>query len=254
MELTTLGCFGGEAHGRHSSGFLIDGTILLEAGSVTTTLSGEEQLAVTHILISHAHLDHTKELIFLVDNLYIRGVRNVRLLGIPAVVEQLRLHLFNDQLWPDFTRIPREGKPILLIEELVEGAENQVAHLTVTPVLVTHTVPASGFIIRSGSSVVVYTGDTGPTTEIWRRARAIPDLTAVIVETSFPDERRALALESGHLTPALLAIELDKLGRPEVPVHIAHMKPAFVERITAELAALGDPRIVPLVQDKTYHF
>lgn len=254
MEMKVLGCYGGESHGQHASGFLINGRMLLEAGSVTSALPEEVQAHITHILISHAHLDHTKELIFLVDNFYIGGVRNVRLMGIPQVMNQLRAHLFNDQLWPDFTRIPAGGDPILLIEELGEGVEAQVDGLAITPVPVSHTVPASGYIIAEGSSALVYTGDTGPTEELWRRASLRRDLKAVLAEASFPNEMEELALESGHLTPRLLAAELAKLGRPEVPVFVAHMKPAFVESITRQLLALDGWRITPLIQGGTYRF
>lgn len=254
MNIGVLGCYGGESHGQHASGFLINGKILLDAGSVTSTLSDEDQCAITHILISHAHLDHTKELIFLVDNFFIHGIRNVRLMGIPEVMTQLRRHLFNDQLWPDFTKVPDGCDPILLIEELREGHDNSVDDISVIPVMVSHTVPASGYILRSDDSSIVYTGDTGPTEEIWTRAREMDDLKAVIVETSFPDEKKDLAIESGHLTPSLLAVELGKLGRPEVPVFVAHMKPAFVEQITRQLSALNGFRIAPLIQGGTYSF
>ncbi len=170
-----------------------------------------------------------------------------------ALLRRIDIHLFNDQLWPDFTKIPGTA-PTMLIEELAEGKETKVGHLSVIPVRVSHTVPASGFIIKSGSAVIAYTGDTGPTEELWRRAAKFKNLKAVIAETSFPDERRALALESGHLTPALLASELDKLGRPDVPVFISHMKPAFVEQISRQILSLDGYRVTPLMQGGTYSF
>jgi cAMP phosphodiesterase len=254
IELRVLGCYGSESHGQHSSGYLLNGRVLLEAGSVTTGLPDKEQLEITHILISHAHLDHTKELIFLVDNFFNYGGRQLRLMGIPEVMDQLREHLFNDQVWPDFTRIPRGGEPVIQIEEMTESAENRVVELKVVPVRVNHIVAASGFIFRSKGSAMVYSGDTGPTKEIWRLARDIPELKAVIVETSFPDEQRELALESGHLTPALMLEELGKLSRPEVPVYVAHMKPVFADRIVEQLSALEGYSITPLEQGKTYLF
>jgi cAMP phosphodiesterase len=254
MEIRILGCYGGELNGQHSAGFLIEGNILLEAGAVTSALNEAEQLAITHIILSHAHLDHTKELTFLVDNFFIHDVRSIRLMGIPDVMEQMSRHLFNDQLWPDFTRIPKTGNPTLIIENLDEGKEHRADGLTVLPVRTNHTVPAAGFLIRKGSSVVLYSGDTGPTEELWRRAREVADLKAVLVECSFPDERRELALESGHLTPSLLAAELEKLGRPEVPIYITHMKPAFVDQIQAQLAGQRRFTGIPLVQGNTYSF
>ncbi len=75
-----------------------------------------------------------KELIFLVDNFFTHNVGNVRVMGIPEVMTQLRKHLFNDQIWPDFTKLPKDGTPILVIEELEEGVSNIVGDLEVTPV------------------------------------------------------------------------------------------------------------------------
>jgi glyoxylase-like metal-dependent hydrolase (beta-lactamase superfamily II) len=63
-----LGCQGGSAPARHLPGLLLDGTVLLEAGSVTSTLSLAEQLEIRHVLLSHAHLDHTGGLAYLADN------------------------------------------------------------------------------------------------------------------------------------------------------------------------------------------
>lgn len=57
----------------------------------------------------------------------------------------------------------------------------------------------------------------------------------MIVETSFPNDELELARVSKHLTPALLAHELRKVGRPDVPVYVYHMKPRFRDRITEEL-------------------
>jgi hypothetical protein len=45
MKLRVLGCQGGSAPSRHLPGLLLDGTVLLEAGSVTSTLPLDEQLA-----------------------------------------------------------------------------------------------------------------------------------------------------------------------------------------------------------------
>lgn len=43
--------------------------------------------------------------------------------------------------------------------------------------------------------------------------------------------------QAGHLTPGMLTKELDKLDKPEVPVKIFHMKPQYLEEISAELAS-----------------
>jgi len=66
-----------------------------------------------------------------------------------------------------------------------------------------------------------------------------------------PERDGVARAASGHLTPSLLARELEQLGRPEVPVYIYHMKPPHVEAIAEELAGLGG-RLEMLHQGRTY--
>ena len=69
MLLEILGCHGGSVPKRRLPSFLINGHVLLEAGSVTSALPLGAQAGIEHVLISHAHLDHTVGLAFLVDNI-----------------------------------------------------------------------------------------------------------------------------------------------------------------------------------------
>ncbi len=69
MEIRVLGCHGSQLPGYGLTGFLIDATTLLDAGAVTSVLTLEEQIRVDHILITHAHLDHIRELSSLADNI-----------------------------------------------------------------------------------------------------------------------------------------------------------------------------------------
>jgi 3',5'-cyclic-nucleotide phosphodiesterase len=121
--------------------------------------------------------------------------------------------------------------------------------LTVVPIMVNHTVPACGFIVHDGEGALVFSGDTGPTDRLWEVARGLGDVRAVIVETSFPDRLEALAAASGHLTPGLLARELDKM--PPCPVWVYHIKPMFYDETVEELDKL-DGR-VRVLQDGEIH-
>lgn len=253
MIVRVAGCYGSEMPGFHSAGFLVNGGLLLEAGTATSTLTWEEQTAVTDVCVSHIHLDHVKELAFLLDNRAGRARQPLVVSGIAEVVAGLRRHLFNDRLWPDFTRIPSRREPALAYRVIPEGRYSRVGGLSVKPVRVNHPVPATGFILREPGTSVLYTGDTGPTSAIWKAARRLRDLKAVIVECSFPCGLEDLALASGHLTPALLERELDLGGRPEVPVYLYHMKPLHLPAIAAELAGMRR-RVEMLQQGRTYTF
>ena len=55
--------------------FLLNGTLLLDAGTVASKLSLSEQGQIRHIILSHLHFDHIKELPTLADNLSERDER-----------------------------------------------------------------------------------------------------------------------------------------------------------------------------------
>jgi cAMP phosphodiesterase len=254
MIVKVGGCFGSELPGYHSAGFIVNDRLLLEGGTVTSTFSLREQAGITDICVSHIHLDHVKELAFFVDNISGRNSRPVVLAGVEDVIAGVRRQLFNDQLWPDFSRIPSPEHPLISYRVIPEGRFSRVAGLSVKPVRVNHPVPTTGYIIREPGVTIAYTGDTGPTGAIWRAARGLRDLKAVIVEASFPNAMEELAIASGHLTPALLERELAQLRRPEVPVYVVHMKPIYAEQIATELGYIRDRRIEMMHQGRSYTF
>src|SRR5262245_60509479 len=242
MKLRVLGCQGGSAPARHLPGLLLDDTVLLEAGSVTSTLSLSEQLGIQHVLLSHAHLDHTAGLAYLADNRCCHRVSSgngqpLIVASVTPVVEDLRGHFFNDRIWPDFSVIPTARDPIVRLRALEPGVPVPIGdHLTAIPVPVHHTVPTVGFIVHDQAGALVFSGDTGPTDRLWEVARDLGNVRAVIVEASLPNRLRALAEVSGHLTPSQLVRELDKM--PPCDVFVYHIKPMFHDETVADLDAL----------------
>ena len=211
-----------------------------------------EQVEIEYALITHAHLDHTLGLAFLTDTLaMVAPDRRVTVASIAPVVESLRVHTFNDALWPDFTTIPTGANPVLGFRTLAEEVEARVSTLCVTPVPVEHTVPTTGFVIHDGETGFVYSGDTGPTQQLWRVAREVGGIKAIIVETAFPNRLHALAKVSGHLTPDMLRREIDKMPF-DVPIWVYHIKPQLFQETAEELANIDPTRIHTLEQGKTY--
>jgi cAMP phosphodiesterase len=252
MKIRVLGAFGSEGPGQRPAAMLLDDRVLIDAGTVTGALTVPEQLAIEHALISHSHLDHTAGLAYLSESLAVCGAeRPVTIAAVGHVVTTLREMFFNNIVWPDFARLPSAGAPVVRYRELTEETEQSVGDFLVTPVPVHHTVPTTGFIIRDGSTALIYSGDTGPTQALWQAARRQPGLRAVILECAFPNRLRSLADLAGHMTPDSIRRELDKLP-PDVPVWIYHVKPQFHEETAAELDRMSGGRIIVLEQDKTY--
>jgi ribonuclease BN (tRNA processing enzyme) len=253
MKIRVLGAYGAEGLAQRPSAFLVDDQVLIDGGTVGGALATAEQLTIRHALVSHSHLDHIAGLAYLTETLALYDApAPLTIASLDPVVTALRTSIFNDIVWPDFTRLP-DPAPVLRFRSLKQDVEQPIGDLWVTPVPVSHTVPTSGFILHDTTSSMVYSGDTGPTEALWQAARAVGGLRAVILECAFPNRLAGLAEIARHMTPELIRRELDKLPA-DVPVLIFHVKPQFYDEIGEELGAVSGARITMLEQDKTYAF
>jgi ribonuclease BN (tRNA processing enzyme) len=235
---------------------LINKTVMIDAGTIGAALRLEEQKQIRHVLLSHLHFDHVQGLPTLADNLVddVLGIAEpVRLTSTAQVLDGLREHLFNNEVYPDFLSLPDPKRPAFVCRTLEVGKESEVANLHVQAIRVNHLVPTVGFLIREGASTVLYSGDTYETEEIWKVAAKEPTLKAAFIETSFPNKMAELAKVSKHLTPALFAQEFKKLGRPDLPVYIYHLKPRFRREISRELKQLRVRNLTILEEGQEVH-
>jgi ribonuclease BN (tRNA processing enzyme) len=251
MELRVLGCSGGEAEGNRLTCLLVNGVVALDAGSLTQALTTEEQVWIRQIFISHSHLDHICTLPFFTKNIFGHTEVPVLIHALPETLDALRRHLFNDELWPDFSVIPSPDNPIIRFTEIEPERTYEVEGLRITPILVNHLVPCVGYRVEDDHSAFVFTSDTAETDRIYEVANATPNLKLFITEASFPNAQDWLAQASKHLTPAKLGRELKKL-RADVPVGIYHLTPGDRVAMLPELKALKDKRLKVLDQDTRF--
>jgi cAMP phosphodiesterase len=230
-------------------GFLIDRTVLLDAGTIGLALDFQDQNAIQDIFITHAHLDHIKAIPFFVDNLVTRDAQHtVSLHSIDEVIEILRQNLFNDLLWPDFSQIPSAEEPAIRFDPMMVEKTVQLEKHRVTAYHVNHTTPAVGYLVENDEGKrIIYTGDTGPTEDIWKVCKDYI-LDAVIVEVSFPNRMTDTALRTGHLTPDLLSREVLKMKKLPLRFFISHSKPSHMEEIFDELAGISK-EFIEILQD-----
>lgn len=230
MKFRVLGSSGAELPGYNSPAFLIDGGLLLDAGTIGSSLSEREQWKIKNILLTHSHLDHIKAIPFLADNLVMKKKKHsFALYGIKETLTALRENLLNDKIWPDFTKISVSLHPVVRLRPITAGRTFRVSNYKITAYAMNHSVPAVGYSVSDKQGrTLVYTGDTGPTFEIWDRSLKV---NAVIIEVSLPDSMEALARKTGHLTPALLSRELDKMKNFPERIYITHLKPQYIKQI-----------------------
>jgi ribonuclease BN (tRNA processing enzyme) len=235
MRLRVLGCSGGIG-GRHlrTTSFLVDGDILIDAGTGVGDLTLAELSQIDHIFITHSHLDHIASIPFIVDT--VGGMRSkpIAVYATRATIEIMKNHLFNWAIWPDFTEIPTPEAPFLRYQEIEVGTGISLAGREITPLPARHTVPAVGYQLDSGQSSLVFTGDTGQNDALWRVVNRIRNLKILIIETAFSNKERHLAEISRHLCPQTLAEELAKLER-SAEIYITHLKPGEIEPTMLEI-------------------
>lgn len=235
MKLRILGCSGGIGGNLRTTSMLLDHDVLIDAGTGVGDLSLAEMSIIDHVFVTHSHLDHIACLPLLIDSV---GFMRDKPLVIHATDETLTIlkqHVFNWEIWPDFTQIPNLHQPILRYERIVLGETVDMGGRKITPLPANHVVPAVGFHLDSGKSSLVFSGDTTTCDALWEATNRIDNLEYLIVETAFSNAEKELAVVSKHLCPSLLAEELGKL-KLQPKVYITHLKPGEVELTMQEVS------------------
>jgi ribonuclease BN (tRNA processing enzyme) len=240
MTIRVLGCSGAIAAGCRTTSFLLDDSILIDAGTGVGDLTLDELARIDHILISHSHLDHVLAIGLLADSVMRRraaqGLGPIVVHALPETLQALRAHIFNGVIWPDFTRLPSIEAPALRFSPLAVGEVLTLAGRRIEVLSAAHTVPAVGYAVDGGGDCGwwVYTGDTGPNPLLWQRLASMK-VAHLVIETAFSDEERSLANISRHLCPTSLLQELAQL-KAGADVHITHIKPGEMRAVMAGIA------------------
>jgi ribonuclease BN (tRNA processing enzyme) len=241
MRIEVLGCSGGIGDGHHTTSFLLDDDILIDAGSGVSRLSRAALASIDHVFITHSHLDHILSLPLLLDSVAGERAGPVVVHAIPEVLEILKDHLFNWRIWPDFSRIPSVEEPFMRYAPIALGQvlnlpDTAGARREITPIPAHHVVPTTGFHLRGAIGSLLFSGDTNSHPALWALANLTPDLLHLVVECSFTNEQREVANASRHYHTAELVADLaDLKAGPEV--WITHLKPGGEAAIMAELCA-----------------
>ena len=246
LQVRVLGCSGAIARDCRTTSFLVDGTLLVDAGTGVGDLTLDEMAMVDDVLLTHSHLDHIAALPLMIDAVASRRDRPLRVHALQATLDALRTHVFNNVIWPDFERIPSADAPLVTLHPIAVGQVlafdgGAPTHVEVLPAQ--HTVPACGFAVRRATGQApwwVFTGDTDRNAQLWERLNAL-DVGALVIETAFSDQEQELARRSRHLSPDSLAAELAQIAPDRrYPIYITHTKPAETAAIMREIAALSE--------------
>src|SRR3990167_1433770 len=104
MKVRVLGCSGAIAKDCRTTSFLIDDSILIDAGTGVGDLTLEQMRRIDHVFLTHSHLDHIAALPLMLDA--VSSLRNtpVPVPALPETIVAMQVHVFNNVIWPDFSR------------------------------------------------------------------------------------------------------------------------------------------------------
>jgi ribonuclease BN (tRNA processing enzyme) len=249
MRLKVLGAYGASDAEHNLTGYLLDDWLAVDAGTLTSKLSFAQQGRIQAVFITHSHADHIRDLPHLIHNRFSQSVGPLTVFAAKDVLQLLVDNVFNGIVWPDFSTLisPLTNKPAVIYKPLVPGKRHMLGDVGLTAVPVDHQIPAAGVIVEMNGQAITFTGDTGPTSEIWKRTNKVDNVVAVITEASFPNDQQSLADETAHLSPQTFGDELKKII-VDAPVYASHRKIPFERDIESQIKNLRDRRARVLLE------
>ena len=249
LDISILGAHNCEIKGKKCSSFLINNKLAIDAGSLTSSLSIENQLQIKGVLLTHSHFDHIKDIPLLALNL-IRLGSSIDIYCSTAVRDAITTHLLNGYLYPCFQNIPVE-KPTIKFNIIEPDKSYRIEGLEIVALPVNHPGNALGYFVKNAEGKsFFYTGDTTSGLNFcWERIS--PDL--ILAEMTFPNSRQELASRTRHLTPLLLEQELTRFKEIKgywPGVVAVHLDPLTENKIREELSELA--RLINIQIDVAY--
>ena len=240
MKVRVLGAHNLEVgHARHTC-FLLDGIIAIDAGSLVTSLTAEEQLNIRTILLSHRHFDHVRD----VPSLGLATLdqsETISLHSLPETLEAVSTRLMDGVLYPNLTKDLTGSGPKYRPLPVTPGEAFSVQGYEVRPIAVPHAAPTVGYVVHQpqGSSFA-YCGDTGGGLLPFFEDPSRPD--PLFIEITFSDRMEDRAQLTGHLTPNLFRREISEAAKKglRIPrIMIVHRNLDHEAEIGEELPQMG---------------
>ena len=239
MKVLILGAHSSEAEGQRMVSLLVDGTLALDAGGLTSSLSLSEQQKVRAILLTHHHFDHTRDLVTLGANGAVFPTP-VDVYALSHTLDIVNSCLLDGKMYADFSKWPSKEKPFLRLNVIESLQRQNIQGYDVLPVAVQHAVPCLGFQVTSNDGKsLFYTGDTGPgLVDCWQQVS--PQL--LMIEVSGINKSQDFLKSVGHLSAGLLKEELTQFSQIKgyLPrVVVIHIPPHFQKEVEQEVKEIS---------------
>lgn len=233
MQLRILGCSGGISPGQGTTAFLVDDSLLIDAGTGVEQLEHQEMRKIKHLVLTHAHLDHISHLPFMLNNVIGGKHHQLQVYGLKHTIDALKHHIFNNVIWPDFTKLPTEENPCVRLNEVAYGDKLTFGDKHVVILPVEHAVPTAGVWVGNTEAAFAFSGDTSRNDGFWAALNNLPEVDMLIMDNQYLEEEKRLSHLAKHYYASALLEDLDKLTY-QPKLYLTHLPPYKKQQVIQE--------------------
>jgi ribonuclease BN (tRNA processing enzyme) len=246
VKIHILGAHNNESRTTSCVCLLIDDTLVIDAGGLTSNLSISNQQKLKTILLTHQHYDHIRDIPGIALNLSHRGI-SIDVYSTHNVRAAIEMNLLNGNVYPRFQELP-ETKPTVSFNNITPHISQNVDGHSILAIPVNHIDNTVGYQVSDKQGkTIFYTSDTGPNlSDCWKHVS--PQM--LFIDVTVPNVFEEFARKTRHLTPNLLKEELIDFREQKgyLPQIVAiHMDTKLEQKIKDEIAVIADGLKTPII-------
>ena len=231
-----LGASGSKAKNHNTTSFQIFKDIIIDAGNVLNAL-GNETKDINHIFLTHSHADHIADLPFIIETFFEERSSPLTIYALEETIDVLQKHSFNNKIWPDFTKIKllKNDNFSLILKPIKINETINIHNYFIKAIHAEHIDGSCGYIVTKKNQSFIISGDTYINPILWEEINNNKTIKSLIIECSFPDKLENLATLTKHLTPSLIAKQLQNLKRKDISIFFYHLKPTYKKELLNDI-------------------
>ncbi|MDR0747456.1 MAG: MBL fold metallo-hydrolase [Helicobacteraceae bacterium] len=235
-SIKILGAYSTKEYNHGTSSYLIEPSIALDAGNLMRPL-GRNAAKIDHIVLTHCHMEHLADIPFLIDAFFAKRNTPLNIYGLEHTLANLKRHIFNGEVWPDFTKIAllNSHAPSIIMHTIKEYKPFCIKNVSFKPIPALHAVPTVGFVITKRKTAIYITSDTCYSQTVWNEINENGSIRAVIIECTYPSAMSEAAKIHGHLTSSMVIDGISKCHRKDIEFFVSHINPKMERTIIQEL-------------------